>query len=275
MKESEQEYAVAAPCRRTPRGSLYVLGRQPSDTRKLEEGRIDVGNWSYGGHEAAVIFQDVFVPWERVFMHGETAFAGELVETFAGYHRSSYGGCKVGVGDVLIGAASAIARCQGTAQASHVRDKLIEMVHLNETMYACGIAASSEGQRTDSGTYLVDLRLANVCKLNVTRCPYEIARLAQDIAGGLLATMPSELDFESPETGALLTRYLAGRQEVPTEYRQRMLRLIENLTIGAGAAGYLVESLHGAGSPMAQRIQLGRMAGLEEKEADGRADRRD
>jgi 4-hydroxybutyryl-CoA dehydratase/vinylacetyl-CoA-Delta-isomerase len=112
----------------------------------------------------------------------------------------------------------------------------------------------------------VDLRLANVCKLNVTRCPYEIARLAQDIAGGLLATMPSELDFEDPETGALLLKYLAGKPEVPTEYRQRMLRLIENLTIGAGAAGYLVESLHGAGSPMAQRIQLGRMAGLEEKE---------
>lgn len=108
--------------------------------------------------------------------------------------------------------------------------------------------------------------LANVCKLNVTRFPYEIARLAQDIAGGLLVTLPSEKDFNNPEIGPLLKKYLIGVGSYSTECRQRMLRLIENLTIGAGAVGYLTESMHGAGSPMAQRIMLARLANIDQKE---------
>jgi 4-hydroxybutyryl-CoA dehydratase/vinylacetyl-CoA-Delta-isomerase len=266
LRETDRDYAVVCAIPADTEGMLYIVGRQASDTRKLEGGRIDVGNYKYGGHEAVVIFNDVFVPWERVFMCGETAYTGELVETFAGYHRASYGGCKVGVGDVLIGAARAISRYQGVENASHIKDKIIEMLHLNETLYACGIAASSEGACTPSGTFLIDMKLANVCKLNVTRFPYQIASLAQDIAGGLLVTLPSEKDFEHPEVGPLLDKYLAGDSDYPTSFRQRMLRLIENLTIGAGAASYLPESMHGAGSPMAQRIMLGRLADLDEKE---------
>ena len=266
LKEADRDYAVICAVPGDAEGVLYVVGRQASDTRKLEGGSIDVGNYRFGGHEAVVIFQDVWVPWERVFMCGETAYAGELVETFAGYHRSSYGGCKVGVGDVLIGAARAISRYQGVVKASHIKDKIVEMVHLNETLYACGIAASSEGARTSSGTCLIDMKLANVCKLNVTRFPYQMASLAQDIAGGLLVTLPSEKDFENTEVGPLLEKYLVGAEAYPTSYRQRMLRLIENLTIGTGAVGYLAESMHGAGSPMAQRIMLGRLADLDRKE---------
>jgi 4-hydroxybutyryl-CoA dehydratase/vinylacetyl-CoA-Delta-isomerase len=199
-------------------------------------------------------------------MCGEIEYSGMLVETFAGYHRVSYGGCKTGMGDVLIGAAQAVAKIQGTDQAPHIKDKLVEMIHLNETMYAGGIAASTEGVETESGTYLVDLVLANVCKLNVTRFPYEIARLAQDIAGGLLVTMPSERDFNHPEVGPKLKKYLIGSARYPAEYRQRLLRLIENMTMGTGAVAYLAESMHGAGSPMAQRIMLRRLADLDHKE---------
>lgn len=266
LKEVDQDYAVACAVEADAEGIIYVFGRQASDTRKIEGGCIDVGNESFGGHEALVIFEDVFVPWERVFMCREYAYAGSLVELFAAHHRASYGGCKVGVGDVLIGAAQALARVQGTETASHIKDKLVEMVHLNETLYACGLATSYEGTRSPSGTYRIDDLLANITKLNVTRFPYEIARLAQDIAGGLLVTMPSEQDFEHPEVGPMLAKYLAGSDEFPTEYRQRLLRLIENLTLGAGAVGYLVESLHGAGSPMAQRIMLTRLADMETKE---------
>ncbi len=266
LAEADKDYAVACAVPAGEEGIIYVYGRQASDTRKMEGGEIDVGNSQFGGHEAVVIFNDVFVPWEKVFMCGEYQYAGELVEVFAAYHRASYGGCKVGVGDVLIGAAQSIARYQGVEKASHIRDKIVEMVHLNETLYACGIATSSEGQETDSGTYLIDVTLANVCKLNVTRFPYEIARLAQDIAGGLLVTMPSEKDFANEEVGPLLKKYLASVDTYDVECRQRMLRLIENLTLGAGAVGYLAESMHGAGSPMAQRIMLARMADLEGKE---------
>ncbi len=266
LGEGGWDYAVAFAVPADAPGILYVLGRQASDTRKLEGGGRDVGNQRYGGHEAVVLFDDVFVTWERVFLCGEHQYAGLLVERFAGYHRQSYGGCKVGVGDVLIGAAQAVARCQGTEGAAHIKDKLVEMVQLNETLYACGLACSAEGRPTASGTYLVDLLLANVCKLNVTRFPYEIARLAQDIAGGLLVTLPSEKDFAHPEIGPQLQKYLQGVAGYATEERCRLLRLIENLTLGPGAVGYLTESLHGAGSPQAQRIMLARLAGIGQKE---------
>lgn len=265
LAEDEQDYAVACAIPADAPGLLLIYGRQPSDTRKLEGGRIDVGNREFGGHEAVIILNDVFVPWERVFMAGEAAFSRVLVERFAGYHRQSYGGCKVGVGDVLIGAAQSLAQYQGTDRASHVKDKIVEMIHLNETMYACGIACSAEGMATASGTYLIDPLLANVCKLNVTRFPYEIARLAQDIAGGLLVTLPSEKDLGHPEVGPYLEKFLHSVDRYSTEERCRMLRLVENLTLGPGAAAYLAESMHGAGSPQAQRIMLARLAGLEDK----------
>jgi 4-hydroxybutyryl-CoA dehydratase/vinylacetyl-CoA-Delta-isomerase len=171
------------------------------------------------------------------------------------------------VGDVLIGAAALAADYNGANKASHVKDKLIEMMHLNETLYSCGIACSAEGHKTASGNYLIDLLLANVCKQNVTRLPYEIARLAEDIAGGLMVTMPSEKDLKHPVAGKYIDKYLRAVTSVPTEYRMRILRLIENITLGTAAVGYRTESMHGAGSPQAQRIMISRQGNLEQKKA--------
>ena len=89
-------------------GLSFVLGRQSCDTRSLEESGVDVGNAEYGGQEVTVIFDDVFVPNERVFMDGEADFAADLVERFTAYHRRS-DVCKAGLGDVLIGAAAELA----------------------------------------------------------------------------------------------------------------------------------------------------------------------
>jgi 4-hydroxybutyryl-CoA dehydratase/vinylacetyl-CoA-Delta-isomerase len=262
LQEEDKEYAVSFAVPSGTEGVTYVIGRQSCDTRKLEGGR-DQGNLFFGGHEALIIFEDVFVPWDRVFMYKEYDFSGELVEKFASYHRQSYA-CKVGVGDVLIGAARTIAEYNGVEKASHIKDKIIEMNQLNETLYCGCIACAAEGCREPSGTYSVNSLLANVHKQNVTRFPYEIARIAQDIAGGLLVTMPSEKDFESPETGKWLEKYYKGVSE--TKNRMRILRLIENLTLGAAAVGYLTESMHGAGSPQAQRIMISRLVPMKEKE---------
>lgn len=267
LRPDDRDYAVSFAVPSDTEGLIYVYGRQSCDTRKLETTKTDLGIINYGGQEAFVIFDNVFVPWERVFLLGETDFAGMLVERFSGYHRQSYGGCKSGMGDVLIGAASALARRTGVHNASHIRDKLVEMTHLNETLFACGIACSALGRATAAGNYLIDLLLANVCKLNVTRFPYEIARLAQDIAGGLLATLPADGDFNSPEIGGLCAKYIAGDAAYPSGERQRLLRLIEAMTMGTAAAGYLTESLHGAGSPQAQKVMIQRLAGLDGKEA--------
>ncbi|QNB46620.1 4-hydroxybutyryl-CoA dehydratase [Thermanaerosceptrum fracticalcis] len=265
MGEADKDYAISFALPADSEGIIYIYGRQSCDTRKLEEGTMDLGNAQFGGHESLVILDNVFVPWERVFMYKEYDFSGMLVERFAGYHRQSYGGCKVGVGDVLIGAAALAADYNGASKASHIKDKLIEMTHLNETLYACGIACSCQGRPTATGTYLIDLLLANVCKQNVTRFPYEIARLAEDIAGGLMVTMPSEKDLKNPEIGHYVEKYLRGVFEIPTEHRLRILRLIENLTLGTAAVGYRTESMHGAGSPQAQRIVISRQANFNAK----------
>ena len=262
MGPDDSDYAVSFAVPVDTKGIFMVIGRQSCDTRKREGSEMDVGNAEFGGVEALVVFDNVFVPNDRIFMCGEAEYAGMLVERFAGYHRQSYGGCKVGVGDVLIGAAAVAADYNGAARASHIKDKLIEMTHLNETLYCCGIACSAEGHPTESGNYIIDLLLANVCKQNVTRFPYEIVRLAEDIAGGLMVTAPSEADFRDGKLGPYVDKYLRGVADVSTENRLRILRLIENLSLGTAAVGYRTESMHGAGSPQAQRIMISRQGNL-------------
>ena len=265
MGPDDKDYAVSFAVPVDSEGIFMIIGRQSCDTRKLEGSQMDVGNAEFGGVEALVVFEDVFVPNERIFMNGEAEFAGMLVERFAGYHRQSYGGCKVGVGDVLIGAAAVAAEYNGVAKASAVKDKLIEMTHLNETLFCCGLACSTEGTATESGAYIINLLLANVCKQNVTRFPYEIVRLAEDIAGGLMVTAPSEKDFRDEKLGKYIDKYFRGVADVTTENRLRILRLIENLALGTAAVGYRTESMHGAGSPQAQRIMIARQGNLGKK----------
>lgn len=266
MQPEDKDYAVAFALPADAKGIFMIYGRQSCDTRKLEPNAdIDLGNKNFGGHEALMIFDDVFVPNELIFLNGETDFAGMLVEHFASYHRQSYGGCKVGVGDVLIGATALAADYNGVPKASHIKDKLIEMTHLNETLYSCGIACSCEGCETAAGNYYVDTLLANVCKQNITRLPYEITRLAEDIAGGLMVTMPSQLDYDNEKLRPYIDKYLKGVDGVSTEDRMRILRLVENITLGTAAVGYRTESMHGAGSPQAQRIMIGRQANMEHK----------
>jgi 4-hydroxybutyryl-CoA dehydratase/vinylacetyl-CoA-Delta-isomerase len=264
LTEADHDYAVVAALPVDAPGITYVCGRQSCDTRALEPGDIDQGNARFSGQEALIVLQDVFVPFSHVFMDGEWEHAASLVERFTAYHRRSYV-CKTGVGDVLIGAAATMADYNGVAKASHVKDKLVEMAHLNETIYGAGIAASHESKQTAAGNYQPDEMLANVCKHNVTRYPYEIARLAQDLAGGLMVTLPSDRDFEHPKAGPLLQKFLKGRPGVPVDSRRRMLRLVENMTLGRNAVGYLTESMHGAGSPQAQRVQIQRLMNLEQK----------
>ncbi len=271
LKEEDKAYAVSFAVQSDADGIVMIYGRQSCDTRKIEDGAsIDVGNSEFGGHEALVIFDDVFIPNDRIFMCGEYDFAGMLVERFAGYHRQSYA-CKTGVGDVLIGAAALAAEYNGVPKASHIKDKLIEMVHLNETLWCCAVACSALGKPMAAGNYMVDLLLANVNKQNVTRFPYEIARLAEDIAGGLMVTMPAEQDLRHDKLGPLVRKYLKGAVGMDTENRMRVLRLVENITLGTAAVGYRTESMHGAGSPQAQRVMIARQGNIEAKKEMAKA----
>ncbi|HEX9845608.1 MAG TPA: 4-hydroxyphenylacetate 3-hydroxylase N-terminal domain-containing protein [Candidatus Nitrosotenuis sp.] len=261
LTDKDKDYAIVGAIPVDAPGITYIYGRQSCDTRSMEGGDIDAGNAQFSGQEAMIILDNVFIPNDKIFTNGESEFAGMLIERFTCYHRRSYV-CKTGLGDVMIGAAASIADYNGVPDVSHIREKLVEMTHLNESIYAAGIASSYQAHKMKSGVWINDDMLANVCKHNVTRFPYEISRLAQDIAGGLMVTMPSEKDFKNPVTGPLLKKYLAGRKGVDVENRMRILRLIENMTLGRNAVGYLTESMHGAGSPQAQRIQIARQMQL-------------
>lgn len=263
MGEDDKAYAVACAFPTDTPGVIHIFGRQTNDTRRLEGGDMDQGNMMFGtvGGEALTVLENVFVPWERVFMCEEYQYAALLVERFASYHRQNYGGCKAGVSDIIIGATTAMTEYSGTSKASHVRDKVVEMVHLTETLYCGSIACSCEGSQTASGAYFVNPLLANTVKQNVTRFIYEIARLSHDVAGGLIATLPSEQDLKHPEVGKYVEKYFKGVEGVATEDRMRIARLIENMTGGTA----LVESMHGAGSPQAQRVMILRQANLAHK----------
>ena len=262
----DADYAVAAAIPVDAPGVIHIFGRQTNDGRRLD-GDLDTGNSRYAivGGETLTVLNDVFVPWERVFMCGEYDLAQEYVSTFASFHRQNYGGCKVGVMDVIIGASACMAEMNG-AKSSAIRDKLTEMIHMAENMYCCSIACSCQGSRTESGGYYVDTLLANTVKLNCTRFMYEVSRLAHDIAGGFIATMPYENDYKDPVTRAYIDKYFAANPAFTTEERLRMGRLLENMTGGTA----LAESMHGAGSPEAMKIMLYRESNLEQKKAFAR-----
>lgn len=263
MNEASRDYAVICAVPVDTPGVTMIFGRQANDDRRDNREDIDVGKPSFGavGGEAVIAFEDVFVPLARVFMDGETEFTGDVVYRFAAHHRSNYGACKTGLMDVLTGAVSYLTQIQGTAKGSHVRDKVTEMIHLSETLYSSSIACSAEGWPTPSGAYMVDTMLANVCKQNVTRFHFEVARLALDLAGGFIATLPSQYDLASEDVGHLVKKYFSGVEGIPTEDRIKIGRLIEAMTGGTA----LVESMHGAGSPQAQRIMILREGRLADK----------
>ncbi|MFH0844402.1 MAG: 4-hydroxyphenylacetate 3-hydroxylase C-terminal domain-containing protein, partial [Pseudomonadota bacterium] len=263
MDERSKDYAVSFAIPVDAPGITMVFGRQTSDDRRDKRERLDSGKPVYGavGGEALIVFENVFVPKERIFMDGETEFTGPLVYRFAAHHRANYGACKTGLMDVLIGAVSYLTQVQGTDKASHVKDKITEMIHLCETLYSSSIACSAEGWPTPSGAYMVNTMLANVCKQNVTRFHFEVARLALDLAGGFIATLPSEYDLESEDVGGLVKKYFSGVAGIPTKHRMKIARLIEAMTGGTA----LVESMHGAGSPQAQRVMILREGNLDKK----------
>ncbi len=260
-RAGEESWAIAAAVPSNAKGLYHIYSRQPGDGRRLDDGDIDVGLARFGGSESLMVFEDVFVPNEQVFLNGEVEYTSELVSYFGSFHRFCYGGCKVGIADVVIGAAAAIADANGVSDRPIVRDKLTEMVFLNETLYACAVAAAAKGKLVED-VCIPDLALANVTKLNVTRAPFEIARIAADLAGGAMTTLPSEKDLRHETLGPIVRKYMAGRDGVDPEARMRLFRLLEFLTHGMGSTYFLHESLHGAGAPEAMKITLRREVDL-------------
>jgi len=260
MRENDKDYAVCFAVPNDTKGLIHVYGRGTLEAQPLQG--CDLGNAEFSKFSPMVLFEDVFVPWDKVFLCGEYEYAGEMVRNFGNYHRHSHGGCKCGVGDILIGAAATAAEYSGVANVSHIRNKYAEMLKVTEAIYGCSIAASVESTETPSGIYTVDPVLSNTSKLYEGKELAEVIRMMIEIAGGMTTDLPSDKDFANPEIGPLLTKYLKGVDGVSTQDRVRIFRLIEKL---AFESRDIVSNIHGAGSPETHRMTILRNANIEAK----------
>jgi 4-hydroxybutyryl-CoA dehydratase/vinylacetyl-CoA-Delta-isomerase len=265
MSKSDKDYAISFAIPSDTKGLIHIVGRSTLDMRELDG--CDIGNVYYSKYCPTLIFNDVFVPWERVFMCGETEFASEMVVRFSSFHRQSHGGCKSGKIDCMIGAALTMMDYNGTAKASHLKQKVIDMIHRAETLYGCCLAASYEGKKEPSGNYYIDTVLANASKIHEGKELAEAIRLMIDACGGFVADLPSDRDFQNPEIGELLKKYLKGVDTIPVENRIKMYRLAEKLAMESADT---ISDIHGGGSPEAHRVTIFREIDVESKKSAAR-----
>jgi len=258
-REEDADCALSFVIPRDIDGLTVVETRHPSDARDLEEG-FDNPVFDGGITQAFLLFEDVFIPNERIFMCGETKYSLTAVLNFIAPYRAAIGGCVAGQGDIKIGAAILTARTNGLS-SKVFNEKLIQMHINNETTYGLGIAAAAKGRKHPSGAWQCDPLLANVNKIHVATLPYRTSVLAQDIAGGIAETgcMPSFKDFESAKYGHLIKKYMTAKYSA--ESRAKAARLVEWTTIGAGVPG----CMHGGGSPDGAKLVIRGLANLEEK----------
>jgi 4-hydroxybutyryl-CoA dehydratase/vinylacetyl-CoA-Delta-isomerase len=262
--EGEEDYAVAFATPTDAEGITYVCQYTPySAERELADDLEELGNPLYGQRETSmVIFDNVFVPWERVFHCGEFPYSVKFVTRFAKTHRMTCGGtCKVGFMNQIIGASKLIQEYKGLEKATHINDQLMEMVVLRETGRACGMAAANKGveEPIGSGVFLPDELMGNVSKLNICNAFWRVLALAGDIGGGLVVTMPSLKELKNPEVKDFVEEFYKFGSDEPTENIMKVHKLLQNWT--AGQHG--VATWHGAGPVMAQKIMLQRVIDYE------------
>jgi 4-hydroxybutyryl-CoA dehydratase/vinylacetyl-CoA-Delta-isomerase len=223
----------------------------------------------YGQSTAVVLFDDVFVPHERVFLAGEWGHAGFLASTYATHHRHSCIGARAGFGDLLIGAGVLMTEANGLDPHahSHIRDAMVDLIKIVEGFFACGVAASVYGAPDAAGNVQPDPVFSNIGKLLLATQIYDMQRLAHYVSGGLVVALPGPDEDHNPETRASLEAVLAGRADISAAQRLQVGRLMEDLTASYSGGWYSLISLHGGGSPEAMKREIFRQYPLEEKAA--------
>ncbi len=212
----------------------------------------------YGQSVGVVVFDEVFVPWERVFLGGEWAHARFLTTAYATHHRHSCIGARAGFGDLLIGAGVLMSEANGLAlpEVPHLRDRMVELIKIVEGFFACGVAASVYGAADPSGTIEPERVFANIGKLLLSTQIYDMQRIAHEISGGLIVALPDAAHDHNPETAGNLAEVLRGREDIPYAQRSEVARLIEDLTASETGGWYSLISLHGGGSPAAMGREI-------------------
>jgi 4-hydroxyphenylacetate 3-monooxygenase/4-hydroxybutyryl-CoA dehydratase/vinylacetyl-CoA-Delta-isomerase len=265
MTEKDNEYAVAFAIPADWEGVKLVT--RPAYQHKRIRLKAPVAEM--GDCESFTIFDNVFVPVERVFMNGkadprQTPFAGFLALLFAHYHRHSYTGCKPAVSEILASQAALVAEYNGVEREPHIMEKLSHLIGTAELVFAAGQASAYRAERSPSGTWIPDEILTNAGRRLAGEEIYNEYKILADLAGGLAATLPLENDFYSDETGELLSKYMLRNPKVSIENQHRCFRMIENTLVSEMAGVMQVAGLHGGGSPQMETITMMSRYDLEE-----------
>jgi len=211
---------------------------------------------TYGVSDSVVVFDNVFVPWERVFMCGEWEFAGRLALTFAGFHRHSYCGCKPAVTDIILGTTALAAEYNGVGNAPHITDELTELMIIAELVYASGIAAAARAKETSSGIFTPEFLYSNTGRYLAGTKIYHEYDILTSIAGGFPSTIPPEEDWLNPETGPDLEKYISRKPGIPAEKLHRLFRFISDFSCSAMGGWAQYAGIHGGGSPVMEKIGI-------------------
>jgi 4-hydroxyphenylacetate 3-monooxygenase/4-hydroxybutyryl-CoA dehydratase/vinylacetyl-CoA-Delta-isomerase len=222
--------------------------------------------------ESLTIFDDVFVPKDRVFLNGLanpgcTPYAGFLAIMFAHFHRHSYTGCKPAASEVLASSAALVAEYNGIEKTSHVQEKLCHIITIAELVYAAGIASAVRCVKMPSGTVIPDEILTNAGRKLAGEEIYNEARILADLAGGLIATLPTEASYYAEATGELLHKYIKRNPQIPAENVHRCFRMIEDQIVSEFGGSQIVAGLHGGGSPQMEAVAM--MGGYDLEELKG------
>jgi 4-hydroxybutyryl-CoA dehydratase/vinylacetyl-CoA-Delta-isomerase len=255
MTEDDSDFAVCCAVPIDAPGLTLVArpAGRPGEAAAKFSGR-------YGQSTAVGIFDDVFVPWERVFLAGEWRYSSAFTYAYATHHRHTCIAARAGFGDLLIGAGALMTEANGIDldHADNLRDSMIELIRIVEGFYACGVAASAYCRRDDAGVAIPDEVFANVGKLLLATQIYDMHRLAHHVSGGLIVCLPGPEEDHNPATGGRLSELLGARSDIPYKKRIEVARLIEDLTASNQGGWYSVISLHGGGSPEAMKMEIWR-----------------
>ena len=220
-----------------------------------------------GSTDSYMIFENCFVPWERVFLAGEWQHGGINALLFALFHRHSYSGCKPAIGDVILGTAALAAECNNVHKAEHVREKLAEIIMVTELGYAAGYTASDLGGPRvfmpgkgfvpyGPGTYIPHSIYCNVGRCLSGEAVWRESEILCDLAGGVVATFPHEKDFANPETGEALLKYTKRNPKMSAEDQAQFWRYLGDVLCSATGGIRNIGAYHGGGSPIMEQIAI-------------------
>ncbi len=260
MSQEDADFAVCCAVPVDAPGITIVARPAGRPGEKLEHGAA-LFSRKYGQSTGVVIFDRVFVPWERVFYAGEWEQSSVLTYSYATHHRHSCIAARAGFGDLLIGAGALMCEANGfdPGEKSNLREPMVELIKIVEGFYACGVAASVYATKDEySGTFMPEAVFSNIGKLLLATQIYDMHRLAHEVSGGLIVSLPGPDEDHNPATAATLAEVLRANPAVPYDKRIEVARFIEDLTASNQGGWYSVISLHGGGSPAAMKQEIWR-----------------